>query len=148
VGSVILSLHDGDLFLGQTIQSIDQRIDLLIGGVDLALLELLVGGDGSGGQLLVQVQHALSANLGFSALGAGVEVAVAGEALDQPFDVSTSCFRGADFWPLLLRAQGSLFSQRTPAVISYCTTYLGFCHLWGPGGVAVAARRLPGVGQT
>jgi hypothetical protein len=60
VGSVVPPFHDSDLFLGQPIQLIHQRVDLLIGGLDVALVELLVGGDGGGGHFLVQVQHALN----------------------------------------------------------------------------------------
>ncbi len=52
-------LHKGDLFLGQPIQLVHQRVDLLVGGLDLAMLELLVGGNGGLGQRLVEVQHAL-----------------------------------------------------------------------------------------
>ena len=44
--SVLRSLHDSDLLLGQPIQLIHQRVDLRVGGLDLALVELLVGGDG------------------------------------------------------------------------------------------------------
>jgi len=32
-------LHDGDLFLGQPIQLVHQRVDLFMGGLDLALVE-------------------------------------------------------------------------------------------------------------
>jgi dihydrodipicolinate synthase/N-acetylneuraminate lyase len=46
VSSRLLPLHNSDLFLGQSIQTADQRVDLLVGGLDLALVELLVGGDG------------------------------------------------------------------------------------------------------
>jgi hypothetical protein len=51
--------NDGDLFFRQAIQLVDQRIDLGIGGGDLALVERLVGGDGRGGDLFVQRRHAL-----------------------------------------------------------------------------------------
>lgn len=48
-GSVVPPLHDSDLLLGQPIQLVHQRVDLRIGGLDLSLVELFVGGDGGGG---------------------------------------------------------------------------------------------------
>ena len=40
---------DFDLFLRQPIQLVHQRVYLPVGGLDLALVQLLVGGDGGGG---------------------------------------------------------------------------------------------------
>jgi len=56
---MIPPLHESDLFLGQPIQLVHQPDNLLVGGLDLALVQLLAGGDGGGGQLLVEVQHML-----------------------------------------------------------------------------------------
>ena len=44
----VLSLppfHDSDLLLRQLIQLIYQRVDLLVAGPDLPLVEVLIGGD-------------------------------------------------------------------------------------------------------
>jgi hypothetical protein len=46
VYSVIWPLHDSDLFLGQPIELLHEGVDFRIGGLDLALAEFLVGGDG------------------------------------------------------------------------------------------------------
>ena len=46
MGSMVPRFHDSDLFLGQSIQPIHQRADLVAGGLDLAVVELLVDGDG------------------------------------------------------------------------------------------------------
>jgi len=43
-----MTLYDGDLFLGQAIQLIHQRVYLHIRGLDPAPVELLVAGDGGG----------------------------------------------------------------------------------------------------
>jgi len=42
---VIPTLHNRDLIRGQPIQLIHQRVDLAVGGLDLAMAQLLVGGD-------------------------------------------------------------------------------------------------------
>jgi len=45
---------DLDLLPRQPIQLVHQPVNLPVGGLDLALVELLVGGNGGGGELLVQ----------------------------------------------------------------------------------------------
>jgi len=64
VCSVVPPLRDSDLFLGQPIQLVHQRIDLRIGGLDLALEELLVTGDGGGHDLVVERPIGCSRRLG------------------------------------------------------------------------------------
>jgi len=49
--SVVPLFHDSDLFLGQCIQLIHQRVNPSILGLDPALVEVLVGGN-AGGQRL------------------------------------------------------------------------------------------------
>ena len=100
-----LPRHHRYLFLGQPIQFVHQRVYLAVGGLDLALVQLLVGGDGGGGQFLVQRQYALlaaplrvahvptqgleervnelDAHLGFFVRGLLVMVQVALKAFDQ-----------------------------------------------------------------
>jgi len=46
VSSVV---DDLDLFACELVQAVHQLVDLLVGGLDLALVEVLVGGDGGGG---------------------------------------------------------------------------------------------------
>jgi len=45
VTSALAPLDDGDLSLGQTVQLVRQRVDLLLGGLDLALVEILSWSD-------------------------------------------------------------------------------------------------------
>ena len=51
--------HNLGFLIGQPIQPIHQRVNLPVCGLDLALIELLIGGNGGVGELLVQCQHAL-----------------------------------------------------------------------------------------
>lgn len=46
MASIPAPLRDSDLLLRQSIQLIQQRVDLLVGGLDLALVQHLVGGGG------------------------------------------------------------------------------------------------------
>jgi len=61
-GSVAFSFrsNDGDLFLRQPIQLVDQRVDLPVRGLDLPSVECSAVGYGGCGQLLVQLQHAFT----------------------------------------------------------------------------------------
>ena len=47
------SLDDFDLVLRQVVQFVHQRVNLAVGGFDLPLVQLLIGGDGSGGEFAV-----------------------------------------------------------------------------------------------
>ncbi len=58
-GRVSGALHNADFFRGQFVEFIHQRVDLLIGGVDLALVEVFLIRDLGGGELLMQREHAL-----------------------------------------------------------------------------------------
>ena len=56
--SRIVFFHNGDLFLGQIIQPVDQAVDTAVGDLNLALEHGLGRGRLGGGQFLVQGQHA------------------------------------------------------------------------------------------
>ena len=49
-------LDDLDFFGCEFVEFVDKLVDLLVGSVDLALIEFLVGGDGGGGEFLVEVE--------------------------------------------------------------------------------------------
>ena len=46
-------LDDSDLVLRQVVQLVHQRVNLAVGGFDLPLVQLLIGGDGGSGELAV-----------------------------------------------------------------------------------------------
>lgn len=68
----------------------------------------------AGGQLLVQVQHAFHADVGLFALGAGVDLPVAGETVHEVADLTTGVRRCGELGAVLFRAQMGLlrFEQR------------------------------------
>ena len=51
-------LDDGDFVLGEIVEFVNEGVDLAVGGLDLAPVEGAVVGDGGGGELLVEVEHA------------------------------------------------------------------------------------------
>ena len=56
-GSVGLPADDGDLLVGESVELVDQRVDLVVGGRDLALDQVAVALRLRLGQALVQLQH-------------------------------------------------------------------------------------------
>ena len=80
------SLHNLDLLLGEAVEGVDELVELVVGGGDLALEHgLLVGGIG-GGESLVEVEHGLDQvhHLVVPGLVGGI-----GQTDREPFEVLT-----------------------------------------------------------